>query len=225
MSNVIAMLMTERIAPDRGAISGLLSGVTFVGAIVGAMKLARGPIPRPGSDPEAVRAYYGDSAVAARFSASGQLVSILMLARFTASVARLAGRSDRRGALRPAAWSTGALSAASLAATAFTHASLTAPQPRSDGDVTRLARRVFVVGGPIHGVVYGVFTSVAAAAGRDAGLLGAPAARAGYAAAAAGVLSPAYFRWENAGWLIPIGRFGGDVVTGILATRLARGTR
>jgi len=219
------MLMREPIPRDRGAITGLLSGVTFVGAIVGAMKLARGPIPRPGSEPEAVRTYYRDSAVAARFSAATQLVSILMLVRFTASVARLAGSTDRPRALRTAAWSTGALSAASLAASAFTHASLTTSQPRSDSDVNRLARRVFVVGGPAHGVVYGVFTGVAAAAGRDAGLLGTTAARTGLAAATAGILSPAYFRWENAGWLIPIGRFGGYVVTGILATRLARGTR
>ena len=221
----MAMWTKEPIPNDRGAISGLLSGVTFVAAIVGAMKLARGPIPRPGSEPEAVRTYYRDSARAARFSATGQLVSILMLARFTASVARLADRSDRPRALRTAAWSSGALSAASLAASAFTHASLTTGRPRSDSEVSHLARRVFVVGGPAHGVVYGIFTGVAAAAGRDAGLLGRPTARAGLAAAAAGVLSPAYFRWENAGWLIPIGRFGGYVVTGILAARLARGTR
>ena len=217
--------MRQTIPPDRGALSGLLSGATFVGAIVGAMKLARGPIPRPGSEPEAIRTYYRDSAVAARFSASGQLVSILLLARFTASVARLAGRSNRPRTLSAAAWSTGGLSAASLAASALTHASLTTSQPRSDSDVSRRARRVFVVGGPAHGVVYGVFTGVAAAAGRDTGLLGAAAANTGLAAAAAGVLSPAYFRWENAGWLIPIGRFGGYVVTGILATRLARGAR
>ncbi len=218
--------MPHRTVPeDRGAIAGLLSGVTFVGAIVGAIKLAKDPIPRPGAEPDAVRGYYRDSAVAARFSASGQLVSILMLARFTASVARLAGRSSRPRAMRAAVWSTGALSAASLAVSAFTHASLTVPASRSDSDVRRLSRRVFVVGGPLHGVVYGAFTAAASVAGRDAGLLGPAATRAGLATATAGVLSPAYFRWENAGWLIPIGRFGGYVVTGILATRLARGPR
>lgn len=211
--------------PDRAAISGLLSGLTFVGAIVGAIKLAKSPIPRPGSEPEAIRDYYRDSAVAARFSVSGQLVSIAMLARFTASVARLGRDSRRPRALVTAAWSTGALSAASLAVSAFTHASLTTSHPRTDGEVSRRARMVFVVGGPAHGMIYGAFTAVAAAAGSQTGVLGPVATRTGFGAAAAGILSPAYFRWENAGWLIPIGRFGGYAVTGVLATRLFRGAR
>jgi len=219
------MFLHEPVRRDRGAISGLLSGITFVGAIAGAMKLAKQPIPRPGSEPDAVRDYYRDSALAARFSVTGQAVSILSLLRFTASVARIAGASSRPRGLRAAVWSTGALSAGSLALSAYTHASLTTSRPRSDEEVSTLARRVFVVGGPAHGVVYGAFTAAAAAAGRDAGLLGPVATRAGLAAATAGVLSPAYFKWENAGWLIPIGRFGGYVVTGILATRLARSPR
>jgi hypothetical protein len=32
-----------------------------------------------------------------------------------------------------------------------------------------------------------------------------------------------YFRWENAGWLIPIGRFSGYVLCGVAGARLARG--
>jgi hypothetical protein len=88
-----------------------------------------------------------------------------------------------------------------------------------------MARRVFVAGGPVHGVFYGVFTSVLAMAARRAGLLGRPGAVAGVVSAAAGVLSPLYFKWENAGWLIPIGRFSGYLLGGIVGVRLARGTQ
>ena len=38
----------------------------------------------------------------------------------------------------------------------------------------------------------------------------------------AGVLSPAYFRWENAGWLVPMGRFSGYLLSGVVGVRLAR---
>lgn len=50
---------------DRGAITGLLTGVSFVGAIVGAMRLARTPIPRPGAPATDIREYYRGSARAA----------------------------------------------------------------------------------------------------------------------------------------------------------------
>jgi hypothetical protein len=209
--------------PDPAAITGLSTGVAFVGAIVGAMRLAKGPIPRPGAPAADIRAYYTDSARAARFSTAGQLVSILSLARFTLSVARAARDDSRWGRALPAgALLTGGAAVASLATSAATHLSLTVPRERGDAELTRSARRVFVAGGPVHGVWYGLFTAVVAAVGRDAGLLRRPATTTGVASAVAGILSPAYFRWENAGWLIPIGRFGGYVVSGILGVRLAR---
>jgi hypothetical protein len=208
---------------DARAISGLVTGVSFVAAIVGAMRLAKDPFPRPGAPVDEVRRYYSDSIVAARFSVVGQAVSILSLATFTSSVSRLAGRSDRAPrALRVAAIASGTAAAASLATAAATHASLTGPRERDDRTTAAMARRVFVAGGPVHGVFYGVFTGVLAIAAQRAGLLRRPGVVTGVVSAAAGVLSPLYFKWENAGWLIPIGRFSGYVLGGIVGVRLAR---
>ncbi|MDQ3432896.1 MAG: hypothetical protein M3467_11910 [Actinomycetota bacterium] len=214
------------VPPDPGAISGLITGVTFVAAILGAIRLAKGPIPRPGSPAAAVRTYYHDSALAARFSVAGQVISILSLARFTASVARLAGRSGPAPRkLQAVALVSGAASVVSLATSATTHASLSLPRERGDERVLKLARRVFVAGGPVHGVAYGVFTGALAVVGHRNGLLGRAATTTGMVSAAAGVLSPLYFRWENAGWLIPIGRFSGYAVGGIAGTHLARASK
>jgi hypothetical protein len=44
----------------------------------------------------------------------------------------------------------------------------------------------------------------------------------GLASAAAGLLSPLYFVWEPAAWLIPAGRFPGLAVSAIAGTRLSR---
>jgi hypothetical protein len=96
------------------------------------------------------------------------------------------------------------------------------PGDRDDETVARLARRVFVLGGPVHGVAYGVFTGLAAVAGRRTGLLGPAATATGLTSAAAGILSPLYFKWEQAGWLIPIGRFSGYALAGVIGARLAR---
>lgn len=210
-------------SPRPRAITGLLSGVTFVGAIVGAMKIAKGPIPRPGSSADAIRTYYRDSAPAARFSAAGQLVSLILLSRFSRDIAGLARTSAGTERLSRGVLATGTGSVALLALSAATHVSLTSEGDRTDETVRRTASRVF--GGPVHGVVYGLFVGLTSAVAERTGLLGPLAARAGRASAVAGMLSPAYFRWENAGWLIPIGRFGGYVVTGIVSVRLARGSR
>lgn len=210
--------------PDLGALTGVATGIAFVGAIVGAMRLAARPIPRPGSPAADVRDYYSGSARAARFSVAGQAVSILSLARFTVSVARLARHSGGAPrALQAAAVVSGGGAVASLAASAATHALLTVPRDRDDETLVALSRRVFVLGGPIHGVAYGVLTGVLAEAGRRTGMLGPPAVAAGLVSAVSGVASPLYFRWENAGWLIPIGRFSGYLLAGIAGVRLARG--
>jgi hypothetical protein len=207
---------------DPGAAAGILVGPAFVGAIVGAIRLAERPLPRPGSPAADFADYYRGSARAARFSVAGQAVSILALARFTASVTRLARRSGPAPVLPAAAAASGAASVALLAASAATHASLTVPGDRDDETVARLARRVFVLGGPVHGVAYGVFTGLAAVAGRRTGLLGPAATATGLTSAAAGILSPLYFKWEQAGWLIPIGRFSGYALAGVIGARLAR---
>ena len=91
-------------AADPGARSGVLAGVSFVAGVAGAMALADLPYPRPGADPAQVKRYFTENAGPARLSVAGQAVSALALARFTASVARLAGRSGSGSrALRAAA--------------------------------------------------------------------------------------------------------------------------
>lgn len=191
--------MRKSTARDRAALSGALSGLAFVVAIGGANRLAKGPFPRPGSTAEEIRTYYRDSRAAARFSVAWQALAVLAQVRFTASVARLAARHSRRpGWMRTATLVSGGAAAACLAASAATQSTLTMPIERDDEAVLDTTRRVFVAGGPVHGVAYGVFTALLAESGRDTGVLGSAATRVGWLSAAASLLSPAYFRWEQA---------------------------
>src|SRR5215217_4140332 len=80
---------------DPGALSGPLAGVSFIAGVAGAMALADSPYPRPGSEPAEIRQYFTGSSRSARLSAAGQLISAASLARFTASVAKLAARSGQ----------------------------------------------------------------------------------------------------------------------------------
>ena len=149
-----------RVSPslrDPGALSGTLAGVSFVGGVAGAMTLADSPYPRPGSEPAEIRRYFRGNAGAVRFSMAGQLISAASLARYTASVAKLAGRSGRgsRG-LRAAALAGGGLAAASLAASALLSAALTGRRGEQDDSTAALHRLMFAAGGPVHGTGFGV---------------------------------------------------------------------
>jgi hypothetical protein len=209
--------------PDRGALSGLLAGASFVAGVAGAMALADDPYPRPGSEPARIRRYFGRNPGPARLSAAGQALSAASLVRFTASVARLAGRSGRASrALQAAAVAGGGLAAGSLAGAAGYATALTGPAGDSDAGAATLARRAFVAGGPVHTAAFGVLVGVLGLAGLRSGELPRPLAVAGLASAAASVASPLYFVAEPAGWLIPAGRFSGLVVSGIAGVRLAR---
>ena len=99
---------TETPPRDPGAMSGLLTGVSFIAGVGGAVALADSPYPRPGSEPAEVRRYFTENSRSAQLSATGQLISTASLARFTVSVARLAARSGQgsRG-LRAAALAGG----------------------------------------------------------------------------------------------------------------------
>jgi hypothetical protein len=216
------MTTRDTFCPDPGALTGLSTGLAFAAAIGGAIKLAKSPFPRPGASAAAIRDYYQHSTTAVRFSVAGQVISILSLARFTGSVARLAAYATPGSRRLPAiAVISGAASVASLATSAATQVSLTIPRDRDDEELTKLARRMFVAGGPVHGVAYGTLTAVLATTARRTGLFGRATATAGLVSATSGILSPLYFRWENAGWLIPIGRFSGYILAGIAAVRLA----
>ncbi len=206
---------------DRGAVSGLLAAVTFVGAIAGGIKMAESRIPRPGSDADAVREYWEGSKNAARYSATVQLVSVGWLARFVLSVVKLANRAGGR-ALKAAAVSGGALAVGSLALSATTNLLLTGKAKDDDEKAVRMADRMFNSGGPIHGVGFGVLTGALALAGDRTGELPKPLVVTGLVSAATSIASPLYFLWEPAGWLIPVGRFSGLIVSAVAGVKLAR---
>jgi hypothetical protein len=170
-----------------------------------------------------VRRYFGGNPGAARLSAAGQLISAASLARFAGSVADLASRSDRgsRG-LRVAAVVGGALAAASLATSALCAAALTARRGEEDAHTASLHRLMFATGGPVHGAGFGLLVGSLGLAGLRTGELPVPLVITGLASAAAGLLSPLYFVWEPAAWLIPAGRFPGLVVSAIAGARLSR---
>jgi hypothetical protein len=214
---------TETSLRDPGAMSGLLTGVSFIGGVGGAVALADSPYPRPGSEPVEIRRYFTENSRSARLSAAGQLISAVSLARFTVSVARLAERSGRgsRG-LRTAAVAGGGLATASLATSALCTLALSGRWGKDDDSAAALARQAFVAGGPVHGVGFGVLTGVLALAGLRTGELPRPVAIAGLVSAASGLLSPLYFVKESAGWFIPVGRFSGLLVGGIAGVRLGR---
>jgi hypothetical protein len=208
---------------DPGALSGILAGASFIGGVGGAKALADSPYPRPGSEPAEIRRYFTENSRSARLSATGQLISTVSLARFTASVARLAERSGRgsRG-LRTAAVAGGGLATASLATSALCTLALSGRWGKDDDSAATLARRAFAAGGPIHGVGFGVLAGVLALAGLRTGELPRPVAILGLISAASGLLSPLYFVKEAAGWFIPVGRFSGLLVSAIAGVRLVR---
>jgi len=216
-----SMTLTER--PDPGALSGPLAGVSFVAGLVGAITLADSPYPRPGSEPAEIRRYFRGNPRAARVSVVGQLISAASLARFTASVARMATGSDREArGLRAGAIAAGGLAAASLATSVLLSAALTSSWGEQDARAADLHRLMFAVGGPVHSAGFGVLMGVLGRAGLRAGELPRSLAIAGFVSAAAGVLSLFYFVAERAVWFIPVGRFSGLLVSGIVGARLSR---
>jgi hypothetical protein len=215
--------MRRRVPADPGALSGVLTGVSFVAGIGGAMASSKLPYPRPGATAADVRRYFTESAGPARRSAAGQLVSAASLGGFTLSVARLAGRSRRgAGPLRAAAFAGGGLAAASLATAGQCAAVLPGAAARNEARVPKLHRRAFLAGGPVHGLGFGVLLGALGLAGRRTGELPDAVTATALVAAVPNVLSPLYLLAEPAGWLIPIGRFPGLIVSGVTGARLAR---
>ncbi len=207
---------------DSGGLGGPLAGLLFTAAIAGAGRLAKGPFPGPGSSAEDTRTYYTKSRRAARFNVACQAASILAQSRYVAAMTRTAAQHSRHPRLLSGAvLVAGGIAVAALTTSAAVQASLTLPKERSDAELLATTRRVFVFGGPIHGVANSVFTAATVVAAREAGLLGKTGGVLGLVSAAANLLTPAYFRWEPAGWLIPIGRFSSYLLSGVLGARLA----
>lgn len=214
--------MTVQRARDVGGLGGAAAGLLFTTAIAGAGRLADDPFPVPGSSAEVIRTYYRGSAKAARFNVACQALSVVAQARYVVAMARLASqhRTHPR-VLGGVVLVAGGATVAALAASAATQAGLTAPNDRTDAEVLATTRRVFVFGGPVHGVANGILMAATAVAARDSGLLGQKGMAVGLASTAANLSTPAYFRWEPAGWLIPIGRFSGYLLSGVIGVRLA----
>ena len=80
---------------------------------------------------------------------------------------------------------------------------------------------MFAAGGPVHGAGFGVLGGVLGLAGLRTGEFLQPLAVVGLVSAA-GLLSPLYFVWGLAAWLIPAGRFPELPVIGISGVRLHR---
>jgi hypothetical protein len=217
----------SRVARDVGGLAGPAAGLLFTTAIAGAGRLANDPFPAPGSSAEVIRTYYAGSVQAARFNVTCQALSVLAQARYVLATARVAAHHPTHArALRRTVLTAGGAAVAALAASATIQASLTVARERTDQEIHTSVRRVFVAGGPAHGVANGILIAASAVAARDTGLLGKAGARLGLASAVANLITPAYFRWEPAGWLIPIGRFSGYLHSGAIGVRLAiRGSR
>jgi hypothetical protein len=208
---------------DTGALSGALVGISFIGGAGGGVALADHPYPRPGSTAIEIRRYFGERSLPGRLSATGQLISAAALVRFTASVARLAGRAGPGSQrLKAAAIAGGALAAASLATSAACAAALTGPWGKRGASATALHHRGFIAGGPVHGAGFGALVGALGLAGLRSGELPRPLAIAGLASAATGLLSPLYLVTERAALLIPAGRVSGLIVSGIAGARLSR---
>lgn len=205
-------------ASDRGALSGALAGVGFVGGVAAAMTLSDAPYPRPGATVTDVQRYFSDNARPARISVAGQLVPAAALARFTGSVLRLASRP----AVRAAAIGGGALATTSLVTSAVASAALTGRPGERESTAASLHKLVFLAGGPVHCVGLGMLVGALGMAGIQTGQLPTPLAVAGLTAAGAAVLAPASMVAEPAMVAIPLGRLAALVVSGIAGVRLAR---
>jgi hypothetical protein len=210
--------------PDRGALSGLLASLSFVGGIGAANALADRAFPRPGSSPSQIAQYFAENPGPTRLSATGQAISAASLVGFTASVTRLTGRAGRGSrALQAAAVAGGALAAATLAVSAAYMAALSGRWGRREASAEALARREFLAGGVLHTPAFGILLGALGLAGLRTGELPRPVALTALASASICMLSPLYFVAEPLAWFIPAGRFPGLVVIGIAGVRLARG--
>jgi hypothetical protein len=176
---------------DPGALGGVLTGVSFVGGLATGLSLADAPFPRPGAEIKDVQRFFQGDAGPERINVGGQLLSAASLAVFSASVARLAGRTGRGSrALQAMAITGGALASLSLAASATAAAALTAGPGRDEDRARSLHRFVFAAGGPVHGAGLALLLGALGLAGRRTGALPGPLTTASLASAGVDALAP-----------------------------------
>jgi hypothetical protein len=207
-------------SPDRAAMSGVVSGVSFLAGFGGGMAISKVPFPRPGTDAADIRRYFGQRPSPLRVSGPGQLVSAAALGRFTASVAGLARRSGSRP-LQGAAIAGGAIASGSLAVAAAKGIGLAAGAAERPDVAVRLHRRMFLAGGPIHGGGLGLLLGALGIAGLRTGELPPGLANAAIGAAVPNLLAPLAIAVPQAVYVIPAGRFPGLAVMGAAGVSLA----
>jgi len=198
-------------SPDRAAVSGVVSSVSFLAGLGGGIAVSKVPFPRPGTDAADIRRYFGQRPSPLRVSAPGQLVSAVTLGRFTASVAGLARRSGS-GPLQRMAIAGGAIASGSLAVAAAMGIGLAAGAAEKPDLAVRLHRRMFLAGGTIHGGGLGLLLGALGVAGLRTGELPPPLAKAAIVAAVPNLLAPIAIAVPQAVYLVPAGRFPGLVV-------------
>jgi hypothetical protein len=211
---------------DPGALTGVATGVSFIGGLAVGLSLADAPFPRPGADVKDVQRFFQDSAGAERINVVGQLVSAASLARYAASVARLASFSGRESRfLRAAALAGGAIAAISLATSASAAAALTTRAGRDKDRARFLHRFLFAAGGPVHGAGLALLLGSLGVTGLRTHHLRRPLAVAALTSAGVDALAPVVLAAPRAALVIPAGRFPTFVVMAITGVRLARSSR
>jgi hypothetical protein len=209
---------------DPGALGGVLTGVSFIGGLATGLSLAGAPFPQPGADVKDIQRFFQGDAGPERINVGGQLLSAASLAVFSASVARLAGRTSHgSGTLQAMAIAGGALASLSLAASATAAATLTAGPGRDQNRAKSLHRFLFAAGGPVHGAGLALLLGALGLAGRRSGALPRPLTTAALASAGVDALAPVVLAAPKAALVVPAGRFPTFIVLGISGARLARG--
>jgi hypothetical protein len=207
------------------ALSGILTGVSFVGGLATGLSLADAPFPQPGADVKDVQKFFQGDAGAERINVTGQLLSAASLAVFSRSVAQLTGRTGSGSKMvKAAAIAGGALASTSLAASATAAAALTSGPGRDKDQAKSLHRFLFAAGGPVHGGGLALLLGALGLAGLRTAALPRLLAIAALAAAGVNALAPAVLAVPKAALVIPAGRFPTFAILGIAGFRLARGT-
>ncbi|MEZ4864926.1 MAG: hypothetical protein R3C14_26670 [Caldilineaceae bacterium] len=208
---------------DPTALAGPLIGLTFLASFITAMARATAPYPRPDATPAQIQRYFQGEASSARISAAGQLLSSVAVLAFTTTVLKLVEESaeDARG-LETVTIAGGGLATAGLATSALCAVALIGEAGEDPEQATSLSRWAFLGGGLVHGVGFGLLVGALGWAGLRTGKLHRRLAQAALASGAAGMLTPLYLLAEPAGWIIPVGRFSGLLISGIAGVQLAR---
>jgi hypothetical protein len=219
--------MTSTLASNRvpGAVGGLLAGLGFFGGIAAAKATEKSEYPRPGSSPEVVQNYFTESATPARMSVAGLAVSTWGLAKFTGAVARLSGRSGAGSrALAAAAVAGGGFAVVTQAVSAMATAANTSKDnhPQTTADLRQVS---YLVGGPVHGVGYGILSGALGVAALKTGRLPKPLAIASVVTAPIGILGPLALLKKEAMMALPIGHMLSLLISGAAGVQLARRPR